>query len=102
MSLIELSVKHGCTVDEARERLEKTVQEVTQRFGRLVDRVEWSPDRTAVKIAGSGLTGDVSVDHELVHVRVDLPALLGMFSQQVVGNLKAILQHNFPKQLPAK
>ncbi len=102
MSLVELSVKHGCTLAEARQRLEKTVQEVTQRFGQLVDRVEWSPDRSAVKISGSGLSGDVRVDDEQVHARVELPALLGMFSQQVVSNLQGILQHNFPKQLPAK
>jgi putative polyhydroxyalkanoate system protein len=102
MSLIELSVKHGCSPAEARERLEKAVAEVTKRFGSLVDRVEWSPDRSGVKIAGSGLSGEVRVDDEQVHAHVELPALLGMFSQQVVTNLKSILQQHFPKQLPAK
>jgi putative polyhydroxyalkanoate system protein len=101
MSLINMSVKHGLTLDQARAHLQQTVTEVSQRFGAMIDRVEWSADRNAVKIAGSSLQGDVWVDATDVHVNVELPFLLRMFSQQVVGNIKQILNHNFP-QLPAK
>jgi len=102
MSLINLSVKHGRSLEDARQQLDKTVQELTQRFGSFIQQVQWSPDRTGVKLTGSGVTCDARVDAQDVHVRVELPALLGMFSQQLVGNIKEIVNQNFTKQLPAK
>ena len=50
MPLMHLSVQHGHTFDEARKRLETAVHEVTSRFGILVRRVEWSTDRSEVRL----------------------------------------------------
>ena len=54
MPLITLSLQHGHTVAEARSRLETAVQEITSRFGTLLRQVEWSPDRSQVRLEGSG------------------------------------------------
>jgi len=100
MSVVNLSVKHGRSLEEAKQSLEEAVREIDQRFGSMIERVEWSADRSAVKLAGSGLTGDVRVDAQEVHVTVDIPLLLRAFSKQVTGAVQEILQHSFPKQLP--
>src|SRR5271157_3604838 len=42
MSLITLSMKHGQTQDEARNRLEPAVNEVRKLFGALIQHVVWS------------------------------------------------------------
>jgi hypothetical protein len=53
MPLVTLSVQHGYTLEEARRRLETAVAELTSRFGTLVRRVEWSADRTQVRLERS-------------------------------------------------
>ena len=45
MSLIQVKVEHGRTFEEARDRLALAVQEIQNRFGVMVRRVEWSPAR---------------------------------------------------------
>ena len=54
MSLINLSVKHGRSLEEARGQLGQAVEDVRKAFGALVQRVDWSADRTKVTLGGVG------------------------------------------------
>jgi hypothetical protein len=62
MPLMTFSVQHGHTVAEARRRLETAVHEITSRFGPLLRRVEWTTDRTQVRLEGSGFWIEMGVD----------------------------------------
>ncbi len=55
MSLITLSMKHGQTREEARNRLEAAVNEVRKLFGALIQHMVWSADRTQVRSDGEVL-----------------------------------------------
>jgi len=55
MPLRTLSVQHGHTFEEARQRLETAVHDVTKRFGTLVRHVEWSTDHSQVRLEGLGV-----------------------------------------------
>ena len=48
MPLIDLTVQHGRTLDEARHRLETAAQEFSRKLGALVRRVQWAPGRDRV------------------------------------------------------
>jgi hypothetical protein len=100
MPLMTLSVQHGHTVDEARRRLESAVHEFTSRFSALVRRVDWSPDRSQVRLEGSGLWIELRVDGQAVHVSADIPMLGGLLGGSVTTQLKDILQRTFQLQLP--
>jgi hypothetical protein len=102
MSLINVSIQHGCTFDDARTRLETTVQEVTNKFGRAIQRVDWNAERTEVKLAGPGVQVEMRIDPELVHVSGDIPLLGGLLGSKLTGSLKSILSKTFPKQLEKK
>ena len=102
MSLINVSIQHGCTFDEARTRLETTVQEVTNKFGRAIQRVDWNTDRTEVKLAGPGVQVEMRIDPQHVHVTGDIPLLGGLLGSKLGGSLKSILSKTFPKQLERK
>jgi hypothetical protein len=54
MSLINLSVKHGRTLEEARSQLETAVQRVHSQFGALIRQMRWSVDRSQVRLDGMG------------------------------------------------
>jgi hypothetical protein len=99
MALLNLSVKHGTTLDEARAQLEKAVNDVRSTFGALVQRVEWSADRNKVALHGAGFWVEMWVDPAEVHATGDLPALGKLLGSPLASGLKAILKRSFPKQL---
>ncbi|MGC1272257.1 MAG: polyhydroxyalkanoic acid system family protein [Planctomycetaceae bacterium] len=106
MSLINMSVKHGTTFDDAKKRLEGAVADVQTRFASAVKNVTWTPDRTAVTLTGPGVVVDLKVDAEHVHATGDIPLLgnlLGSgFGQKISEGLKGTLQRHFPKGIPEK
>lgn len=100
MPLITLSVRHEHTFDEARRRLETAVHETTRRFGTLVRRVEWSPDRSQVRLEGIGCWIEMEVDAQAVHVSADLPVLGRLLGGSVTTRLQEIVQRTFQPTLP--
>ena len=94
MPLMTLSVQHGQTSDEARKRLETAVHDITSRFGYWSGRVEWSTDRSQVRLEGSGCWIEMQVDAQAVHVSADIPVLgrlLGAPSLQSQGDYRTHL-----------
>jgi hypothetical protein len=100
MPLITLSVQHGHTFDEAQRRLETAVHEITSRFDTLVRRVEWSTDRSQVRLEGIGCWIEMQVDAQAVHVSADIPVLGRLLGGSVTTGLKEIIQRTFQKKLP--
>jgi hypothetical protein len=95
MPLINLSLEHGRTLQEARASLEKAVDDVQGMFGAMIQRATWTGDRDRVRIDGSGFWVEMSVDDRQLHATGDIPFLGGLLS----GGLKRILEQRFKKQL---
>ena len=101
MPLITFSVQHGHTFDEARKRLETAVHEMTTSpFGTLVRHVEWSTDRSQVRLEGIGCWIAMQVDAQAVHVSADIPVLGRLIGGSVTTGLQEILQRTFQYKLP--
>ena len=100
MSMIDLSVKHGRTLEDARVLLRNAVNEVMTKYGTLVQRVEWADDGDAVKLAGTGFHVEMRIDVQQVHVTGDIPIFGALFSSPLVSGLKGIIQQVFQKRLP--
>ncbi len=101
-SELNLTVKHHVTQEQARTRLEQAIRDVQARFGGMIQKVDWSPDRNSVSLVGTGFTGRLWVDAENVHALVDVPILGQLFASPIVAGLKGMLEQRFPKQLPGK
>ena len=99
MPLVTLSVQHAYTLEEARRRLENAVAELTSRFGTLVRRVEWSTDRSQVRLEGIGCWIAMQVDAQVVHVSADIPVLGRLLGSSVPTHLKAIVRRTFQRTL---
>ncbi len=105
MPLVNVSVKHNTTFDDAKSRLEQAVADVQGKFASVVRNIAWSPDRTAVKLTGPGVIVDLSVDAEHVHATGDVPLLNllgGGIGKRISEGLKGTLQRHFPKGIPEK
>jgi hypothetical protein len=99
MSLINLSVKHGQSLEEAQSRLETAVHRVHNQFRSLVRQVTWSADRHQVRLDGVGFWVELWVDAQEVHVSGDIPLLGGLLGSPMATGLKHILQQTFQKKL---
>ena len=83
MPLINLTLQHGRTLEEARRHLETAVHQISGQFGTLVRQVEWAADRSRVKLEGAGFWVEMRVDAHAVHATGDiaiLGGLLGFFA----------------------
>jgi len=99
MSLINLSLKHDKTLEEARSQLEAVVQQIQSRFGMMVQQIEWSTDRSEVRLNGIGFRIEMSVDDILVYITGDLPLLGHLLGGRVSTGIQQIVQKTFQKQL---
>lgn len=99
MSLINLSLKHGRTLDEARISLEKAVVDVRGMFGVLIHRADWSADRNRVRLDGAGFWVEMTVDDQHVHATGDIPLLAGLLGGPMGGGLRKVLEDRFQKKL---
>jgi Putative polyhydroxyalkanoic acid system protein (PHA_gran_rgn) len=100
MPLINLSVKHGRTMEEARSHLETAVHRVYSQFKALVRQVAWSADRSRVRLDGVGFWVEMWVDAQDVHVTGDLPLLGRLLGSPMTTALQRIVQQTFQKKLP--
>jgi hypothetical protein len=99
MSLINLSVKHGQTKDQARSNLEKSVDDVRGLFGAMIRRVEWAEDRHRVRLDGAGFWAEMWVDAQEVHAKGDIPLLGSLLGGPLAAGLTQAIRRNFPKAL---
>jgi hypothetical protein len=97
--LIDLTIQHGRTQEEARRRLESAVDEITARFGAVLRPAEWTPDRNRVRLGGAAAWVEMWVDAQAVHLTADAP-LLGRLFAGPLTRLKQIVEHSFQKRLP--
>jgi len=100
MPLINLSLKHGRSLEEARSHLETAVHEVQHRFRTLVQHVEWSADRSWVRLNGTGFWVELWIDAQEVHAAGDIALLGGLLGGPLATGLKQIVQQTFQKKLP--
>jgi hypothetical protein len=100
MPLISLTVQHGCTRDEARSRLDETVREISARFGAMLRRVDWAPERDRVRLEGVGFWIELWVDALAVHVTGDAPILGRLWGGRMGTRLRELVERTFRKQLP--
>ena len=98
MPLINVTVAHGQTLEEARRRLENAVDDVCSQFGG-VSRVQWAADRSRVKLEGAAVKVEMWVDAQYVHATGDLPILGKLLGGPLASGLKQIVQQAFQKKL---
>lgn len=100
MSMIQVSLQHNTTLDDAKFSLENAIVDIRKRFGAFVKDVTWSDDRSMATLSGRGIVLEFSVDAVHVRVQGDIP-LLGRMLGTTVGKklsdgLRLELQSQFP------
>lgn len=102
MSLINMTIKHGRSLDEARAAMEQAVHDLQTRFGRMIRRADWGPDRNRVRVEGLGFWLEMKVDPQEAHVSGDVPLLGGLLGSPLGTGIKQIMKRSFDKALPGR
>jgi len=97
VSLINLTLKHGQTQQQAQARLATAVEDVRARFGLMVREVDWSAAGDSVTIRGNGFRVLMRVDPQDVHVEGDVPLLGALLGKPLEAGLKQIVHKSFGK-----
>jgi putative polyhydroxyalkanoic acid system protein len=98
--LINLTIQHHQTQEEARRRLDTAVHEISAKFGVMLRRVEWAADRNKVRLEGVGFWVEMWVDAQAINVTGDAPIVGRLLGGPLPSRLKQILERTFRKQLP--
>jgi hypothetical protein len=67
MPLINLTLEHGRTLEEARRHLVTAVHQISGQFGSVARRVEWEAARSRVKLERIRLWVEMWVDVKAAH-----------------------------------
>jgi hypothetical protein len=101
MPLINVSVQHHRTVEDARAHLASVVAETRGKFGPMIRRVDWAPDRDSVAMSGVGFRIDMRVDPESIHVTGDIPLVSGLLGGSMAKRIEGVVRDALEK-LPSK
>jgi hypothetical protein len=87
MAQLDMAVEHGQTAEGARANFEKAIAAARSRYGSWIQRLEWSPDRTSVSVAGTGFDVRLSYDDRMVYARGTIPMAVKLLE----GPIKAFI-----------
>jgi hypothetical protein len=87
MAKLDMAVEHGQTVEVARENFAKAIAAAQSRYSRWIESLEWSPDRTAVAVSGTGFDVRISFDDRKVYAQGTIP----MAAKLLEAPIKAFL-----------
>lgn len=81
------SIPHQLTRAEAKRRIQQHIGMARQQYAAMVSdiREEWHDDQLnfAVSAMGQSISGNLTVDDDMVHLTVALPGFLGMFARTI-------------------
>jgi hypothetical protein len=87
MAQLDMGIEHGQATEVARANFERAIAAAQSRFGAWIQRLEWSPDRTSVDVAGAGFDVRLSFDDRKVYARGTIPIAVKLLE----GPIKAFV-----------
>ena len=70
---MDMAFAHGQTLEAARANFEQAITAAQARYAKWLRKMEWSPDRTMVTVAGPGFDVRISYDDRNVYARGTIP-----------------------------
>jgi hypothetical protein len=91
MAKLNIAIDHGQTPAVARVNFERAITAAVERFGKWIQRADWSPNRDSVKMAGPGFDVELSYDDQKVYARGTVPIAFRLMEMPIKAFLKQAL-----------
>lgn len=93
----DISVRrsHGMSKEEAKQKVEKVVDDVQEEFSSLVDDIKWNNDKTRADVKGKGFSGQFEVNASEVLIDIDLKLFARPFKGKVESRINSRMDSYF-------
>jgi hypothetical protein len=91
MARLDLSMEHGQPPDVAQERFEAGITEAMERYSSWIRRVDWTEDRDAATISGSGYEVRLWYDDRFLHAQGRIPLAWKVLEPAVKRHIRKML-----------
>ena len=92
MARMEFSLEHGQPAESAQAKFEAGMAEAISRYGSWIGRADWSEDRHAVTISGTGYEMRLWYDDRYLHARGQVPLAWKLFEPAVRQRIRQMLE----------
>lgn len=99
MGLIEFSIAHQQTFEQAQAKLKTVVEDVQRTAGPLLGRVEWSADGSSAKLFGPGIEVQLTVDPQRLSVVGDIPLVGKLLGNKLLQTIKGRVEDTFQRRI---
>jgi hypothetical protein len=83
MAKLSREVDHRQTPAAARANFEKAMSAAQERFGVWIHRVDWSADRSSVRLTGPGFDVELSYDDQKFYARGTVPLVARLIERPI-------------------
>lgn len=94
MADISLQKKHGMSLEDAKAKVYEVVTSLQEKMD-YIDTVDWSADKTAAKVKGTGFSGQFKVDETNVSVDIDLKLFVKPLKGKIADKVQRNLDRHF-------
>ena len=87
MATIEITREHSFSMDDAKERMDKVIEEMQKKRPELFGAVEWSANGTYAEAKGKGFSAVIEVGRREASIEVDLNLMLKPFKKKLESKI---------------
>ena len=91
MARLNLSMEHGQPPEAAQAKFEAGINEAVSRYGSWIGRLDWSDDRQAALISGSGYEVRLWFDERFLHAKGHIPLAWKLLEPAVKHHIRKII-----------
>ncbi len=91
MARLEFSLEHHQTPEAAQAKFEAGIEEAVSRFRSWIQKVDWSEDRQAATIRGSGYEVRLWYDERLLYAQGHIPLAWKLIEPAVRGHIQRMI-----------
>jgi hypothetical protein len=84
-------MEHGRPPGAAQASFEAGIEEAVSRYGSWIDRVDWSEDRHAARITGSGYDVNLWYDDRFLHAQGQIPLAWKLFEPAIRSRIRSMI-----------
>ena len=92
MARLDLSMEHGRPPESAQASFEAGINDAIARFGSWIGRVDWSEDRRAARITGSGYEVQLSYDDRFLHATGHIPLAWKLLEPVIRHHIRTMIE----------
>ena len=92
MARLDLSMEHGQPTEVAQAKFEAGINEAMSRYGSWIGRVDWSEDRHAAMVSGSGYEVRLWYDDRFLHAQGQIPLAWKLLEPAVRHQIRKVIE----------